>query len=231
MQLDLDGAQLFPQALTPADTAALGDLLSAFAGTGPGTRLFPPRDGEGDRAKPGGGGPALAKLLNSANQIARHLLGTSACPVRAIFFDKNPERNWSLGWHQDRTIAVRARIDTPGFTDWTAKSGIHHVVPPFEILQRTLTLRLHLDNAAEDNAPLLVAPGSHRLGRIPEREIPAAVARCGTAACLADAGDIWAYFTPILHASERARPPRPPPRPPAALGGRGPAGRLEWLGV
>ena len=224
MQLDRDGAVLFPQALTPAETAALRDLLGTSLSAG--TRLAPPRDGEG-----GGGGPELAELLDPANQLARRLLGPAARPVRAVFFDKTSERNWSLGWHQDRTIAVRHRIDTPGFTDWTLKSGIHHAVPPFEILERMLTLRLHLDDTGADNAPLLVAPGSHRLGRIPEPEIPAAVTRCGTAACLAAAGDIWAYSTPVLHASARARTPARRRVLQLLYSAEDLPGGLEWLGV
>lgn len=63
------------------------------------------------------------------------------------------------------------------------------------------TLRIHLDDVPADSAPLLIAPGSHRLGLVPEREIDAAVARHGTYACLAQRGDVWAYATPILHAS------------------------------
>ncbi len=68
-----------------------------------------------------------------------------------------------------------------------------------------MTLRLHLDDTPADNAPLLIAPGSHRLGRIAEDAIAATVARCGTLACLANAGDVWCYATPILHASAAAR--------------------------
>ena len=64
-----------------------------------------------------------------------------------------------------------------------------------------LTLRVHLDPVDADNAPLLVAPGSHRFGRVAEAEAAATVARCGTATCLAEAGDVWLYATPILHAS------------------------------
>ncbi len=43
--------------------------------------------------------------------------------------------------------------------------------------------------------------------RIPGPNIPDAVRRCGTAACLAEAGDIWVYSTPILHASKAAEAP------------------------
>jgi len=77
-------------------------------------------------------------------------------------------------------------------------------VPPFPLLERMLTLRVHLDPVPETNAPLRVAPGSHRLGRIAETDVPAVVSACGVVPCLADAGDIWLYATPILHASDRA---------------------------
>ena len=205
-----DGTEHHPAAFSPAETAALLGALSAQEAN---RRLGPPRDGEGDHAKHGGGGPAeetpatLADLTTPAHAIARHHLGPAARPVRAVYFDKTPEKNWSLGWHQDRTIAVAHRREIPGFTDWTVKQGIHHCVPPFDLLARMLTLRIHLDDVSEDNAPLLVSPGTHSR-RWSEPEIPAAVAAHGTRACLAAAGDVWAYATPILHASDRARAPR-----------------------
>ena len=48
-------------------------------------------------------------------------LGPEAFPVRAILFNKTDATNWALPWHQDRTIAVTAREDTPGFGPWTVK--------------------------------------------------------------------------------------------------------------
>ncbi len=163
-----------------------------------------------DDVRPGarlGAAPGLAGALAPADSLAAALLGRSARPVGAKLFDKSPGRNWALGWHQDRTIPVRERRDVPGFAHWTVKDGIAHCVPPFEFLARSLTLRVHLDPAGADNAPLLIAPGSHRLGPVAEALIPAAARRLGSRACLAAAGDVWVYSTPILHASERARAP------------------------
>lgn len=148
--------------------------------------------------------PGLAPLLapdTKIGRIAADHLGPKARPVRAILFDKTPGANWSLGWHQDRTIAVRERHDTPGYDPWSTKAGIQHVEPPFAVIEAMVTLRIHLDPVPADNAPLLIAAGSHRLGRIPEPELAATVERCGTAICLAERGDVWAYATPILHAS------------------------------
>ena len=63
------------------------------------------------------------------------------------------------------------------------------------------TARIHLDPVDAENGPLLVAPGSHRLGVIAEGEIEHMVARCGTVACLAATGEVWLCSTPTLHAS------------------------------
>jgi Phytanoyl-CoA dioxygenase (PhyH) len=128
-------------------------------------------------------------------------------PRQGILFDKTPTTNWRLGWHQDRTIAVLTRIDVDGFGPWTCKKGLIHVAPPFSVLAGMVTLRVHLDPIPTTNAPLLIAPASHRYGRIPEMDVPRVVRECGTQACLAQIGDIWLYATPILHASEAAVAP------------------------
>ena len=147
---------------------------------------------------------ALAALLapeRAIGQIAVDRIGPAARPVRAVLFDKTPATNWALGWHQDRTIAVRERHDVPGYGPWSKKAGTIHAEPPFDVIEAMVTLRIHLDDVPPDNAPLLIAPGSHRMGRIVETELGAVVDRCGSAACLAQRGDIWAYSTPIVHAS------------------------------
>ncbi|MEA3042323.1 MAG: hypothetical protein QOH47_161 [Sphingomonadales bacterium] len=210
------GARHFPAAFADDRIAALETLLPALT-AGPGARLAPT--------------PGLAKLIQPATAIAASILGLMARPVRATLFDKSPARNWALGWHQDRTIAVRARIDTPGFTDWTVKHGIHHAVPPFEILERMLTVRIHLDPVGPDNGPLRIVPGSHRLGRIAQAEIPALATRLGEAACPAARGDLWLYATPILHASVRAASPSRRGVLQLLYSADPLPGGLEWLGV
>lgn len=191
------GAQHIPLALDAAALSILEASLAALPADLPGQRLTSL--------------PALAVLLGPAGRIGCHAtnhLGPNARPVRAILFDKSAANNWALGWHQDRTIAVQSRTDAPGFGPWTIKSSIHHVAPPQSLLDRMLTLRVHLDPVDTDNAPLLIAPGSHRHGRVPETDVAPLVERCGTYACIAERGDIWLYATPILHASEAAANPR-----------------------
>ncbi len=155
--------------------------------------------------------PADLAGLSSIGSIAALIeprIGMNARPVRALLFDKRPDNNWALGWHQDRTIEVSARIETPGFGPWTVKAGRHHVAPPIALLEAMVTVRVHLDDVDADNAPLCVAPGSHRLGLLPERDIASVVAHCGTEMCLAERGHVWLYSTPILHASNAALNPR-----------------------
>jgi hypothetical protein len=139
--------------------------------------------------------PALRFFLNAAGPvgaIAAEILGPQCRAVRAVLFEKTAATNWALGWHQDRVIAVKRRVDVDGFGPWTIKAGMPHVAPPFELLARMATLRVHLDDVPADNAPLLIAPGSHRFGRVPAGEIRAVVRRRGTRSCLAEAGDILA---------------------------------------
>ena len=141
--------------------------------------------------------PAVRAALASVGQ-------TSAKPVRAILFDKSPATNWALGWHQDRTISVSRIVEVPGFGPFTTKSGLVHVEPPFEFIERMVTLRFHLDAVDDANGPLLVIEGSHRLGKIATGEVDTVAGQGTTMACHADAGDAWAYATPILHSSKRS---------------------------
>ena len=158
-------------------------------------------------------------------------MGEHCRPVRALLFDKSPATNWALGWHQDRTICVTARTKVAGFTNWNVKAGLIHVAPPFALLARMLTLRVHLDDVPADNAPLLIAPGSHRAGLVREAEIDGVVGRCGTAICLARRGDAWLYATPILHASAAAATPRRRRVLQVDYAAEDLPGGLAWLGV
>lgn len=183
-----DGAVLREGAISPADLTRLDQIAPAGAGR----RL----------SLAGFEGP-----LQRLTALAAQTLGPSAMPVRAVLFNKTAEANWALGWHQDRVITVERRIEVPGFGPWTRKDGQLHVTPPMSVLEGMITLRAHLDPCGPDNAPLKVALGSHRLGRVAAGEAAEAAAGLPVIDCLAERGDIWIYSTPILHASDRARRP------------------------
>jgi ectoine hydroxylase-related dioxygenase (phytanoyl-CoA dioxygenase family) len=155
--------------------------------------------------------PDFSESLGSGGvigQAATSVLGEGCFPVRAVLFDKSDKVNWSLGWHQDRTVAVLSRHEVSGFGPWSIKQGIQHVEPPFDLIESMVTVRVHLDPVDEHNAPLLVALGSHRLGKLSVADVEAVAARTMVFACLAEWGDVWVYRTPIIHASRAASPGR-----------------------
>ena len=195
MEFDRDGARLFRSAAL----AALSEIRACLPDPGrptPGIRIA-----DAERLRP------LVSPSGVLGSVAAAALGPSCRPVRAVLFNKAEGVNWSLGWHQDRTIAVTHRVDVEGFGPWSVKQGIQHVAPPFALIEAMVTIRVHLDDVPAENAPLLIAPGSHRLGLVPVADVAQAAKRFGTVACLAEAGDVWLYATPILHASETARHP------------------------
>lgn len=214
-----DGAELIASALA-GHLADLREILNRLPSEQAGVRIY--------------GIDALRPFLASdgvIGSIAANVLGPNCRAVRAILFDKTAATNWSLAWHQDRTICVQQRIDVDGFGPWTTKGGMQHVAPPFDLLTRMVTLRAHLDDVPATNAPLLVAPGSHAQGRVPVDEIEQVVSRCGTRACIAEAGDIWLYATAILHASETASQPAHRRVLQVDFAADDLPGGLEWLGV
>lgn len=94
-----------------------------------------------------------------------------------------------------------------------------------------VTVRAHLDDVPATNAPLLIAPGSHKFGRVTVEDIETVVERCGIASCLAEAGDVWLYATAILHASETASMPKSRRVLQVDFAAEELPSGLEWLGV
>jgi hypothetical protein len=133
--------------------------------------------------------------------ILADLLGPDHGLVRALYFDKPPERTWALPWHKDLTISVRDhRRLSPRFTKPTRKAGVPHVEAPEEVLQGMLAVRIHLDAVTRENGPLQVIPASHhtgkalRLGDTPPQTI------------LADRGDVLLIRPLVAHSSIRSQP-------------------------
>lgn len=127
-------------------------------------------------------------------------------PVRGLFFDKNPSANWAVAWHQDVAVALKEKVEAPGFGPWSVKAGIPHAHAPAELLARMITVRLHLDDCGLENGPLRVIPGSHKEGRLGEESTARWTSRQALE-CVVDAGDIVVMAPLLLHASLPARQP------------------------
>ena len=150
--------------------------------------------------------PEIVDLAKSEHllELLRPHLAADPFPVRAIYFDKSAEANWLVPWHQDVTLAVEERIETPGFGPWSVKDGIPHVQPPAEYLERMLTIRLHLDPADATNGALRVLPGTHRFGRLSSERIQALRSEIPETLCVASSGDALLMRPLLLHASSRS---------------------------
>jgi ectoine hydroxylase-related dioxygenase (phytanoyl-CoA dioxygenase family) len=105
-------------------------------------------------------------------------------------------------------IAVRENIETPGFFGWSVKSGVPHVHPPADILERMVTLRLHLDDCREDNGPLRVIPRTHHGDRLSDEEVDGACENNTAVTCPMAAGGVLVMRPLILHSSSPATSPR-----------------------
>jgi len=200
-QIEISGFALFPNVYSPAEcaawAAAIHDLLTNCPD--PATSL---------RRHTGAiyGARNLLDIFPESQTLWRKeplvsLMTTALGPrfglVRGLFFDKSPESNWSLPWHQDLTIAVQDNtLSTIHFKNPTRKAGVPHVEAPREILEQMLTLRIHLDDVSPDNGPLRVLAGSHR------RDSPAEDDREVT--ILARAGEVLAIRPLLFHCSSSA---------------------------
>lgn len=154
--------------------------------------------------------PAVRRLAESEALagLTRSILGPKAFVVRGLLFDKTPTANWGVPWHQDLTIAVKQpRPDAPGYGPWTRKGGVPHVQPPVAVLERMVTVRVHLDDSQEDGGPLRVIPGSHAAGRLEPTATREWLNRVRPETCLVPRGGALLMRPLLLHASSPAESP------------------------
>lgn len=100
--------------------------------------------------------PEALEAVELARAAASRWLEWPARLTRAILFDKPPGRNWTLEFHQDVTVALAERMEAKGFGPWSQKEGVWHAEAPDWLLERMVTVRIHLDDADEENGCLLV---------------------------------------------------------------------------
>lgn len=163
-------------------------------------------------------------------KLVNEILGAGAAPVRAIFFDKTAAANWKVPWHQDLTIAVKEKREVAGFTAWTKKAGIHHVQPPISILEKMLTVRIHLDDADETTGALKVIPKSHKCGRLSADEIQRWRKESAPKMCHAQSGEVFLMRPLIVHSSSAGTNPKHRRVVHIEFSAEKLPGNLEWYG-
>jgi ectoine hydroxylase-related dioxygenase (phytanoyl-CoA dioxygenase family) len=150
--------------------------------------------------------PSIRRLVDNSTlpEFVKAILGQDAFVTRAILFDKSAGANWSVPWHQDTTIAVRDRVEAPGFGPWSLKEGIDHVQPPAGVLEGMITARIHLDPCDEHNGALKVIAGSHRKGILDNQRLLDIRSWHEEVICPVRAGGALFMRPLLLHASSRA---------------------------
>lgn len=119
--------------------------------------------------------------------------------MQCTSFEKSLANNWLVALHQDVGIPVAERVRHPALRGWSEKQGVAFVQPPVSVLEQLVAVRLHLDDCADEDGPLRVVPGSHRLGRIdPARSMAASVR------CAAGQGDAVLMRPLLLHGSSKS---------------------------
>lgn len=149
----------------------------------------------------------MREFVNSENvrKLVEPIAGKQAQVVRAIFFDKTPEANWKVPFHQDLAISVKERKEVDGFNSWTMKANILHVQPPASVLENIVALRIHLDDTNESNGALRIVAGSHRFGRLSAEQIEKLKTRAETVTCPVKRGGTMLMRPLLLHASSAAK--------------------------
>lgn len=146
-----------------------------------------------------------AEIRESMVAVAH--LPASAKAIQAIAFDKTPDTNWKVTWHQDLMFPLAQPATQIGFDLRCIKAGVDYARPPRDVLEALLAVRLHVDDCDESNGPLRVSPGSHRVGVLKSSEIQEHVARCGEVICTAKAGEALLMRPLLLHASSPSMKP------------------------
>ena len=145
----------------------------------------------------------LAGALRGDARI-RSLLPRDAVAVQCTLFDKSPSKNWLVALHQDLSIAVKERVESPECSGWTEKEGHLYVQPPVSVLERLVAVRVHIDDCSAENGALRVVPHSHSEGRLDKEQAEALRLRHGETVVPVARGGTLVMRPLLLHASSKA---------------------------
>ena len=137
-------------------------------------------------------------------EIARGFVGSAAVPFRATLFDKSPNANWLVVWHQDTALPLRARTEQDGWGPWSTKAGVLYAHAPTWALEQLVALRVSLDDSTATNGPLRVLPDTHRLGVLSDGQIQQRVRDTNAVDCVAASGSVVAMRPLTIHASSKS---------------------------
>jgi hypothetical protein len=189
-----DGYSVIPNVLNSVDADDVADLISGILGSKAGTRRL----------------LDIEWCARMADRLAcdprlREFLPASAQVVQCTLFAKGAASNWLVSLHQDLSVPVAERVESPACSGWSQKQDDTFVQPPISVLQNVLAVRLHLDECDERNGALRVVPGSHRLGRLRPDEVGRAREAHGEHVVSVPKGGAMLMRPLLLHASAKSK--------------------------
>jgi ectoine hydroxylase-related dioxygenase (phytanoyl-CoA dioxygenase family) len=188
-----EGFAIHPSVLTGLEVLALIDALSGAARSRAGARHLMAH-------------PPVAAVAGDPRllAIARAALGAEPRPYRATLFEKSPQANWLVVWHQDTALPLRSHAERPGWGPWSRKAGVLYAHAPAAALERIVALRLHLDDSTRANGPLRVLPGTHTMGVLPDEALHSLAQRIPPNECTVARGGMICMRPLLVHASSKS---------------------------
>ena len=142
---------------------------------------------------------SLARALRDDTRLSA-LIPATHVAVQCSYFEKSAACNWLVPQHQDLSIPVACKVETPALRGWSDKDGELYVKAPVEVLEQLIAVRLHLDHCGLEDGPLRLVPGSHLGGRL----APGSADTGQSFAAVAKAGDALVMRPLLLHASSKS---------------------------
>lgn len=191
-----NGFDIVPNLLPAADIEALVEALAAYP-------VARSRAGIRHAMQ----NPAVAAAVRDArlSDLASSMLGGRVVAYRATLFDKSPDSNWLVVWHQDTALLRREHEPAAGWGPWSRKEGVHYAHAPAHALKEVVALRLHLDDSNAENGPLRVLPGTHTLGVLSDDELHVLSEQIQLVDCLTTKGGVVAMRPLLVHASSKSK--------------------------
>lgn len=150
--------------------------------------------------------PAVAALAKDPRlvELAGTVLGCEPIPFGATLFDKSPDANWLVAWHQDTALPFVRRREVVGWGPWSKKAGVDYAHAPAAALSKIVALRVHLDDSTSHNGSLRVLPGTHTLGVLSDEQIRSKARSSDAVACTVERGGVVIMRPLLIHASSKA---------------------------
>lgn len=155
--------------------------------------------------------PHVASFARSGGliEIASAILRKPAIPYRATLFDKSPDVNWKVTWHQDTALPLKEKKELRGWGPWSIKDGLNYTHATAEALEQIIALRIHLDPSTESNGPLRVIPGTHNLGVLSDEEVARISVEREAITCCGSRGSVLAMRPLLIHSSSKSTTDEP----------------------